>query len=319
MMAHELEMVNGKVCFAYAGEVPWHGLGVKVPADLTPAQMLEKAGLDWEVEKVPAFAEVAGEKIDVGKSALVRTSDNRVLDVVGNDWNPLQNVEAFEFFNDFVMAGEMEMHTAGSLLNGKRVWALAKVSDSFELFGGRDRVDNYLLFSNPHEYGMSIDIRMTPIRVVCNNTLTVSLRSGTKNGTKVSHRVQFDAETVKETMGLAEIKMDTYKEMAEFISTKRFTEENKVEYLERLFPVLGEAKRKKQSKGASNILELLDTQPGAELGEGTFWQLYNGVTYYVDHQMGRTDDNRMNNAWFGSGVKKKQDALDLALEMAEVA
>ena len=107
-MAHELEMVNGKVCFAYAGEVPWHGLGVKVPADLTPEQMLEKAGLDWEVEKIPAFAEVAGEKIDVGKSALVRTSDNRVLDVVGNDWNPLQNAEAFEFFNDFVMAGEME-------------------------------------------------------------------------------------------------------------------------------------------------------------------------------------------------------------------
>jgi phage/plasmid-like protein (TIGR03299 family) len=300
-------MVAAVETMAYAGEVPWHGLGTPVPSDLTPEQMLEKAGLNWEVEKVPAYANVNGEQVEVGKSALVRTSDNRVLDVVGNDWNPLQNADAFDFFNDFVMAGDMDMHTAGSLLGGKRVWALAKVKDSFELFGGKDRVDNYLLFSNPHEYGMSIDIRMTPVRVVCNNTLTVSLRSASNNFAKVSHRTVFDAETVKETMGLAEIKLNKYQEAAEFIASKR------------LFPVLGEAKRKKQSKGAKNVLELLDTQPGAELGEGTFWQLYNGVTYYVDHEMGRTDDNRLNNAWFGAGVKKKQDALDLALEMAEVA
>jgi phage/plasmid-like protein (TIGR03299 family) len=312
-------MVAAVETMAYAGEVPWHGLGTPVPSDLTPEQMLEKAGLNWEVEKVPAYANVNGEQVEVGKSALVRTSDNRVLDVVGNDWNPLQNADAFDFFNDFVMAGDMDMHTAGSLLGGKRVWALAKVKDSFELFGGKDRVDNYLLFSNPHEYGMSIDIRMTPVRVVCNNTLTVSLRSASNNFAKVSHRTVFDAETVKETMGLAEIKLDKYQEAAEFIASKRFNEDTKVEYLERLFPVLGEAKRKKQSKGAKNVLELLDTQPGAELGEGTFWQLYNGVTYYVDHEMGRTDDNRLNNAWFGAGVKKKQDALDLALEMAEVA
>jgi phage/plasmid-like protein (TIGR03299 family) len=312
-------MVAAVETMAYAGEVPWHGLGTPVPSDLTPDQMLEKAGLNWEVEKVPAYANVNGEQVEVGKSALVRTSDNRVLDVVGNDWNPLQNADAFDFFNDFVMAGDMDMHTAGSLLGGKRVWALAKVKDSFELFGGKDRVDNYLLFSNPHEYGMSIDIRMTPVRVVCNNTLTVSLRSASNNFAKVSHRTVFDAETVKETMGLAEIKLNKYQEAAEFIASKRFNEDTKVEYLERLFPVLGEAKRKKQSKGAKNVLELLDTQPGAELGEGTFWQLYNGVTYYVDHEMGRTDDNRLNNAWFGAGVKKKQDALDLALEMAEVA
>jgi phage/plasmid-like protein (TIGR03299 family) len=312
-------MVAAVETMAYAGEVPWHGLGVRVLPDLTPDQMLKEAGLDWEVEKVPAYAVVNGKQVDVGKSVLVRKSDDTVLDVVGNDWNPLQNSEAFEFFEDFVRAGEMEMHTAGSLLGGKRVWALAKVADSFSLFNGRDQVDNYLLFSNPHEYGMSIDIRMTPIRVVCNNTLTASLRMASKNSAKVSHRTVFDADAVKETMGLAEIKMDKYREAAMFISSRRFTEETKVEYLERLFPVLGEAKRKTRSKGAKNILEILDTQPGAELGEGTFWQLFNGATFYVDHLMGRTDDNRMNNAWFGTGVKKKQDALDLAIEMADAA
>jgi phage/plasmid-like protein (TIGR03299 family) len=308
-MAHQVETM------AYAGEVPWHGLGKQVLPDLSPEQMLYEAGLDWSVEKVPAFAEVNGEKVAVGKSALVRSSDSKVLDVVGDDWNPVQNAEAFGFFADFVSEGNMEMHTAGSLKGGQMVWALAKVKDeSFELFGN-DRVDSYLLFSNPHMYGKSIDVRFTPIRVVCNNTLTLSLGTSSKNSVKVSHRTQFDAEQVKETMGIASSKLNQYKEMSQFIASKRFTEDSKIEYLEKLFPVLGEAKRKQRSKGATGVLDILDTQPGAEYGEGTFWQLFNGVTYYVDHEMGRNADNRMNAAWFGSGVKKKQDALALAVEM----
>jgi hypothetical protein len=289
-MSHELEMINGVASMAYSGNVPWHGLGKKVLPDLTPEQMLYEAQLDWSVEKVPAFAVVNGENVSVGKSALVRSSDSKVLDVVGDDWNPVQNAEAFGFFADFVSEGNMEMHTAGSLKGGQMVWALAKVKDeSFELFG-KDRVDSYLLFSNPHQYGKSIGIRFTPTRVVCNNTLTLSLGQDAKNGVTVSHRTQFNAAAVKQTMGIA--------------------------YLERLFPVLGEAKRKQRSKAASAVLDLLDTQPGAEMGAGTFWQLYNGATYYVDHKMGRTDDNRMSNAWFGSGVKIKTDALILAVEMA---
>ena len=308
-MAHQVETM------AYAGEVPWHGLGKQVLPDLSPEQMLYEAGLDWSVEKVPAFAEVNGEKVAVGKSALVRSSDSKVLDVVGDDWNPVQNAEAFGFFADFVSEGNMEMHTAGSLKGGQMVWALAKVKDeSFELFGD-DRVDSYLLFSNPHMYGKSIDVRFTPIRVVCNNTLTLSLGTSSKNSVKVSHRTQFNADQVKETMGIASSKLNQYKEMSQFIASKRFTEDSKIEYLEKLFPVLGEAKRKQRSKGAQGVLDILDTQPGAEYGEGTFWQLFNGVTYYVDHEMGRNADNRMNAAWFGSGVKKKQDALALAVEM----
>jgi phage/plasmid-like protein (TIGR03299 family) len=308
-MAHQVETM------AYAGEVPWHGLGKQVLPDLSPEQMLYEAGLDWSVEKVPAFAEVNGEKVAVGKSALVRSSDSKVLDVVGDDWNPVQNAEAFGFFADFVSEGNMEMHTAGSLKGGQMVWALAKVKEeSFELFGN-DRVDSYLLFSNPHMYGKSIDVRFTPIRVVCNNTLTLSLGTSSNNSVKVSHRTQFDAEQVKETMGIASSKLNQYKEMSQFIASKRFTEDSKIEYLEKLFPVLGEAKRKQRSKSAAGVLDILDTQPGAEYGEGTFWQLFNGVTYYVDHEMGRNADNRMKSAWFGYGVKKKQDALALAVEM----
>ena len=205
-MAHMIEMLDGKVSMAWAGETPWHGLGTKVPSDLTPEQMLKAANLDWTVTPVPAFAEIGGKQVDIGRSALVRDRDNKILDVITNDWVPNQNSTAFEFFNDFISAGEMEMHTAGSLRDGQIVWALAKVKESFDLFGG-DTVESYLLFTNPHKYGHSIDVRFTPIRVVCNNTLSLSLGTKSEKMVKVSHRNEFDGDSVKETLGIAKEKL----------------------------------------------------------------------------------------------------------------
>ena len=98
-MAHNVETM------AYAGEVPWHGLGKQVPSDLSPEQMLKAAELDWTVEKVPAFATIAGKKQNVGWSALVRSSDDRILDVVSDEWNPIQNHEAFNFFEEYCQIG----------------------------------------------------------------------------------------------------------------------------------------------------------------------------------------------------------------------
>jgi phage/plasmid-like protein (TIGR03299 family) len=170
-MAHEIETM------AYAGQTPWHGLGVKVLPDLTPAQMMDEAGVNWRVKRVPAYAEIDGQRIPVGRSALVRESDNSVLDVVGDDWNEFQNEDAFNFFNEFVEAGNCEMHTAGSLKSGRMVWALARIKDTVS-FGNGDTAEPYFLFSNPHAYGKSIDVRLTAIRVVCNNTLTLALGGG---------------------------------------------------------------------------------------------------------------------------------------------
>jgi len=312
-MAHMVETM------AYAGEVPWHGLGVRVPADLHPTQMLEKAGLDWTVRKVPAYAEVAGERVAVGRSALVRDSDDSILDVVSDDWNVLQNHEAFEFFHDFVANGDMEMHTAGSLRDGQLVWALAKVNDGFELFKG-DQVDSYLLFSNPHRYGWSIDVRFTPIRVVCNNTLTLSLNTASKNFVKVSHRRQFDGDMVKETLGVAKEKLATYREMAQFLGGKRYTGPKLVEYFKTVFPVTGGPEKKKEmSISASKALDVVHTQPGANFAEGSWWSAFNAVTYMIDHKLGRSQDNRLTSAWFGQGKKIKADALELAVKMAEAA
>lgn len=316
-MAHEIEMINGKAQMAYAGDLPWHGLGTRVPDDLTPEQMLEAAGLNWEVEKVEAFAKVGGKNVSVNRSALVRKMDNKILGVVSNDWNPVQNSDAFEFFNDFIAEGDMEMHTAGSLRDGQIVWALAKVKDGFSLFGG-DEVESYLHFTNFHQYGFSTDVRFTPIRVVCNNTLTLSLNTKVERMVKISHRREFDGDNVKLMLGVAAEKLAKYKEMAQFLGSKRYTNENVVDYFKRIFPVSGGDNAKKEiSKNANVALGVLDTQPGAEFARGSWWQAFNTVTYLTDHLAGRTADTRLASAWYGSNKNLKTKALETALEMAE--
>lgn len=315
-MAHMVETM------AYAGEVPWHGLGKKVPSDLSPEQMLKAADLDWSVEKVPAFASIGGENKNVGWSALVRSSDNRILDVVTNDWNPIQNHEAFNFFEEYCRAGDMEMHTAGSLKDGQIVWALAKVKESFELFKG-DQVDSYLLFTNPHRFGQCIDVRFTPIRVVCNNTLTLALESKNDRMVKKNHRSAFDADLVKEQLGIATHKLAKYKEMASYLGSKRYTEEMLKKYFNTVFPSLSkkdvELDTVKLSRGAKQALEVMETQPGAEFARGTWWQAFNAVTYLTDHKLGRSADTRLQSAWFGPNKGLKIKALEVALDFADAA
>ena len=315
-MAHMIETRDGKVSMAWAGETPWHGLGTEVPNDLTPTQMLKAAGLDWKVTPVPAFAEIGGKQVSVGHSALVRDVDNKILDVITDDWIPNQNESAFEFFNDFVAAGEMEMHTAGSLKDGQLVWALAKVKEGFELFNG-DSVESYLLFTNPHKYGWSIDVRFTPIRVVCNNTLTLSLNTQSSKIVKVSHRREFDGDLVKETLGVAKEKLAKYKEMAAYLGSKRYDDENIVDYFKRVFPVSGA--KKEMSKNAQIALDIMDQQPGAQYAEGSWWQAFNTVTFMTDHMIGRSSDNRLTSAWYGANKNLKTKALETAVEMADAA
>ena len=311
-MAHMVETM------AYAGETPWHGLGVSVHNDLTPDQMLVKAGLDWTVNKVPSYVNIGGQEIATGQQALVRSSDNSILSMVSDDWNPCQNHEAFEFFNDFVMEGNMEMHTAGSLKQGKNVWALAKVKDSFEILGG-DKVDSYLLFSNPHEYGRCIDIRFTPVRVVCNNTLTLSLAGKTDLMVRLNHRSKFDPDMVKKTLGIAQTKMGTYKEMAEFLASRAYTTESVTNYLKEVFPSLTKKDNSIMSRPATQAFEVLETQPGAEFGKNSFWQAFNATTYVVDHVLGHSQETRLQSAWFGDNRKRKLIALEKAVEFAEAA
>jgi phage/plasmid-like protein (TIGR03299 family) len=308
---------------AYAGEVPWHGLGEKVSNDLTPKQMMKKAQVDWEVLEVESFIEFNGKKTPTGDKSLVRSTDGKVLTNTGPGWKPVQNEQAFEFFAEYVYAGDMEMHTAGSLKDGKMVWALAKVKESFELFKG-DEVESYLLFSNPHEYGKSIDVRFTPIRVVCNNTLTLALEGAAQKGVRVGHRSEFNPDMVKQQLGIAHEKFAKYKEMAEFLGSKQFTMKSLIEYYNTVFPRTSDKRVQDKelsvgtlSRNALQCLQVLETQPGAEFAKGSWWQAFNSVTFATDHLQGRSQESRLYNSWYGYNQNRKRQALNLAVEMAE--
>jgi phage/plasmid-like protein (TIGR03299 family) len=329
-MSDGLEILeDGSASMAYVGDTPWHRMGKKVSNNLLPDEFMEVAGLDWEVEKRPLFFEDLTDTgitqmVDVHEAALIRWTDKKVLSIVGKGWNPIQNREAFEFFREFVEKGDMEMHTAGSLMEGKMVWGLAKINESFELPGG-DVVESHLLFSNPHIFGVSADVRFTPIRVVCQNTLSMALGAKSSKLVKINHRKKFDPEAVKEALGMAHVKFDRYKEMAEKLASTRFTQENVVEYFNQIFPKTGvkdiEASNDNglKSRAAKQAYMALETQPGAEMSKGSFWSAYNAVTYLTNWKLGRTQDTRLASAWFGQHQKTNLKALNLAAEYAQAA
>lgn len=332
-MSHEIEIVDGRACIAYNGETPWHGLGFEVDADMTPAEMMVAAGVDWTVALRSCFAEmsVGGGKVkrvSTAYKALIRESDLAPLTVTGASWHPIQNSEAFDFFADFVEKGELEMHTAGSLRGGRMVWAMAKAKQEFSLFKGKDRVETNLLFYNPHEYGKSAGVMVTPTRVVCNNTLTLALSSkkNTEFHARISHRKRFNPEEVHATMTHASMLVDQYRQQAELLASRKLEAEAFKEFTLEVFPSKSDDK---PSRLAEITQAVLDTQPGAQLGAGTWWQAVNAVTFTMDHLMGKQystetsdtpmRDRRLSQSWFGAVARDKQRALALAVTHANKA
>jgi phage/plasmid-like protein (TIGR03299 family) len=318
-MSHELEInADGSANMAYRaskGE-PWHGLGTPIADDLTPEQMMIAAGLNWTVSKADTFAQFGDTMIPTGRQALIRDTDGKVLTEVGKGWNPVQNAEAFDFFAEFVKAGDMVMDTAGALMGGQIVWCSADVRDGFTILGG-DEVKGYLLFSNPHRYGKSLDIKFVMTRTVCNNTLTVALNEKGQASVKLNHRSRFNAEKVKEILGIGHNKTQTFKEAAEFLASKRYRKETAVAFMSDVFGT--SVKDGSLTRNGERAMALIESQPGAEFAPGSFWNLYNVVTYMADHELGREADTRMTSALFGANAKRKLDALDLAIKYAQAA
>ena len=334
---------------AYAGEVPWHGLGVQVDSNLTPKEMLVEAGLDWSVSKREIFTY---DNADPDKSEdlimapnhslLVRDSDNTIFGPCGPKFIPTQNEDAFTFFKKFTDAGKMTMETAGSLKDGRQIWGLAKVDESFTL-PGDDRVLGNLLVSVSHEWGKSNEIRFTPIRVVCNNTLSMALADRTQPHFKMPHTRAFDADLIKtaeDALGLASNRMKEYKEAAEFLCTKKYNKDTVVSYIADLMQpklamqqkLLEQSKTEKTylaratmldefQRAPSKVYEALEQQPGANLksSSGTWWGAMNAVTFVVDHKWGHDRDAAMHIAWFGARASLKTKAMTTALDYAKAA
>lgn len=306
------------MAYAYRNDsdIPWHKFGERCHPDLTPQQFLVKAGLAWEVEMIPSVIPYGDDMIPTGDSALVRNSDGKVLTNVSGSWHPVQNHEAFDFFTEFCAAGEMTMETGGSLHEGKMVWAMAKVNEGFEIFG-EDRVESYLLFSNPHEYGKSIDIRFSPVRVVCHNTLTMALAGRADLSVKLSHRRAFNPEMVKKTLGIAHERLAQYRDLALLLGSKKAEKENVVEYLKQLFPHSNEGRAQSDlSRVGNQVNKLIASQPGAKFAEGSWWQVFNATTYYTDHVASRDAETRLWNSWYGKERTRKIQAMELATQYA---
>lgn len=169
-MAHQIESLF------YTRTTPWHGLGIKVAEALSSEEALEKSGLDWSVTQQPIYTE-RGNLIPNYK-ANVRDKDNSILGVVSDRYTVVQNSDAFEF-TDNLLGDGVRYETAGSLQGGRRVWLLAKLPEKYIING--EKVEPYLAFSNSHDGSAAITVAMTPIRIVCMNTLNLALRQAKRS------------------------------------------------------------------------------------------------------------------------------------------
>ena len=186
----------------YTGNAPWHKLGVKLDNPATAAEAIEAAQMEWSVITKPVYArnQAGGfEEVD-GKRAIVRADTQEVFTIMGNGYEPVQNKDAFSFFDAVIGQGEAIYHTAGSLYGGKRIWVMAKLPDDIKITPD-DVIQPYILLSNSHDGSTALRMQITPIRVVCANTLSVALGSNggfyAKHTRNVMQRAK-DAREVKE-------------------------------------------------------------------------------------------------------------------------
>lgn len=214
-------------------EKPWHGLGTIVMEAPASAEALRLAGLDWEVVQEPIYTD-SNEKIE-GYRVNVRDSDRKVLGVVSDRYKVVQNVDAFSFTDELLGKG-VRYETAGSLQEGKKVWLLARIPREYIIAG--ERISPYLVFSNTHDGSGSVKVAITPVRVVCNNTLNLALDTA-KRSFSMMHtgNVQDKIQEARHTLFMAEEYMDYLSIEFEQLRRQKVTDGQVREYIEQLLPM----------------------------------------------------------------------------------
>ena len=260
-------------------QVPWHGLGTIIQEAPNSEAALKLAGLDWSVKQVPVLYE--GQ--ETGHQFNVRESDNRVLGVVGGRYKPVQNAEAFAFTDELV-GGDVRYETAGSLADGKRVWMLAKMPDTRVL---DDVVEPYLCLTNGHDGFSSLKVCMTPVRVVCQNTLNMALK-GAKRTWTVRHSGNINAkmEEAQQTLGLAQDYMKKFEEEAEELYSIKVSPAQFDILKNNLFPITDEMSRRKEEAQYLLQCQLKEAWDMDDLGniKGTGWGFMNAVSDMSTHR-----------------------------------
>lgn len=214
-------------------EKPWHGLGAVVSDAPTSAEALRLAGLDWKVVQEPIYTEF-NEPVE-GYRANVRDSDRKVLGVVSDRYKVVQNTDAFSFTDELLGKG-VRYETAGSLQEGRKVWLLARLPREYIIAG--ERISPYLVFSNTHDGSGSVKVAVTPVRVVCNNTLNLALDTAKRSFSMIhTGNIQDKIQEARDTLFMAEEYMDCLGIEFEQLRRRKVTDAQVKEYIERLLPL----------------------------------------------------------------------------------
>lgn len=301
-------------------DIPWHKEGVAVPELATTADAIKVAGLDWTVEKRPIFFEskqgaTDGDKVEIPNTfATIRTSDEKPLGVVGKDYTPWQQVDAFAFIDELIGPGKACIETAGSLNDGKKVWMLVKLPGQMRIMGD-DMVNKYLLVANGHDGVFNAVVGPTGIRVVCNNTLTAAV-----NGSSQWFTVQHRKGIAKNMIALAKLlktldkSFDDSCETFQGFAGTRFSDVQARNFFSATYS--GEVREclraGRKWAGQDKLMNIFETGMGMDLPgvRGTLWAAYNAVTEFEDYtRETKETTSRLGRNWFGVGSVNKLAAF----------
>ena len=320
-MAHQLEQI------AYVGTTPWHNLGNALPAKQPLDVWARQAGMDWTIQETPVrfLTEQAGalgsiQSFDAQK-VLYRSDTTAPLSVVSQRYQVVQPREVLEFYRDLTDISGYELETAGVLKAGRKFWALARTGKSCSL-KGNDTVNSYLLLATSCDGTLATTATPTTIRVVCHNTLSIALQGAT-SAIRVPHSTSFDAQVVKQQLGVAVGQWDSFMYRMKTLAERKIKTHEAMNYF--LKVICNTDQHSDLSVGLTNERALKKVQMlyeghgrGAEMqaAKDTAWGLLCAVTEFVDHEkQARSQDNRLDSAWFGQGAALKQRALEHALQL----
>jgi len=321
-MAHLIEKM------AYVGATPWHQLGNQLPPKQPIEVWAEKAGMDWTICDTPVryLTQQAGSLGSIlsfdDQKVLYRSDTKAPLSVVSSRYQVVQPRAVLEFYRDLTEVSGFELETAGVLKEGRKFWALARTGKAMAL-KGNDVVNGYLLLATSCDGSLATTATPTTIRVVCNNTLTIAL-NGASSAIKVPHSTSFDAQAVKQQLGIAVSQWDSFMYRMKTLSERKVKNHEAMNYFLKVLcqsdTAPDQAAVLTNERALKKVQAMYEGQGhGAELASasGTAWGLLNAVTEFVDHERrARSQAYRLESAWFGQGAVLKQRALQQALALA---
>lgn len=318
-MAHQLEIVNGKASMFFVGKTPWHKLGTELANPPTIEEGIRAAGLDWQVGTLPLVTVPDGRSVD--HRATYRMSDGKIFGVVGPAYTPLQNADAFRWFQPLIDAGEVALHTAGALHEGAKVWVLAKINKPPLEIADGDTIERFVLLSHSHDGTQAVRAGFTPIRVVCANTLRMAHNANSDENklVKLLHtkNVTTALDALRDTMRVANSRFEATAEQYRKLAGFKVSYTDLRRYVKTVLGIEKEDEYKLPGMTMNKLRKIMMLTKHGHGNKGeTLWDGYNGVTEYLSTEHGRTQETRLDALWFGASAQLSQKALDVALTMA---